>query len=148
MSSIDRLVAELRAFDGRREVVQQLRREIRKPLPAVRKAVARSATTRLPGRGGLGKWAAKTRVTAVVAVSGRTAGVRVKGARQSLRGASDIRALDRGRVRHPSWGRRRPGQWHVQLVRPQFFTDPVGDAKVWQAACVAAVDHALDTIRG
>lgn len=149
MSSIDQLVHDLRRFDGRREVVKALRTEIRKPIPDVRRAIRKAAMDRLPSRGGFGAWAAKTRVTAKVTTSGRSAGVRLKGARGNLAGTgADLSAIDRGRARHPSWGRRAPSQWHVQAVSSGYFTAPASDATVWQAACVAAVDKALATIAG
>lgn len=148
MGSLARLVAELRSFDDRGEVVKQLRREIREPIPAVRAAIKARALRTLPRRGGLNRWAASTRITARVQLSGRRASVTLVGARRSVRGESDVRALDRGRVRHPSWGRRTRGQWHTQLVPPAFFSGPAAEVDRWRDAAVRAVDRALATIGG
>lgn len=148
MSDLDRLVAELKNFDDRKVILRELRTEIRKPLPAVRKAIKARAIATLPRAGGLGRWAASTRITVQIKVSGRSLSVLLKGGRSSRGGRSDIRALDRGRVRHPSWGRRGPGQWHTQQVKPGFFSEPATDGDQWRKVCLDAVDKALGSIRG
>lgn len=147
-ASVDAFVRELRGFSQRAEIVKQLRTDMRAPLPEVRKKVKARALSTLPKRGGLNKWASRTRITAKITVTGRAVRVRVRGARKSLGGESDISALDRGRVRHPSWGRRYRGQWHVQRVTEGFFSVPVSEDDQWREACLAAVDRALETIRG
>ncbi len=147
-ASVDAFVRELRGFSQRAEIVKQLRTDMRAPLPEVRKKVKARALSTLPKRGGLNKWASQTRITAKITVTGRAVRVRVRGARKSLGGESDISALDRGRVRHPSWGRRYRGQWHVQRVTEGFFSVPVSEDDQWREACLAAVDRALETIRG
>lgn len=147
-ASIDAFVRELRGFSGRKEILKQLRTEMRAPLPTVRKKIKTRALTTLPKRGGLNRWAASTRITAKITVNGRAVRVTVRGGRNSVGGESDIRALDRGRVRHPSWGRRGRGQWHNQRVTEGFFTVPIVESPEWREACLAAVDRALETIRG
>lgn len=147
-ASVDAFVRELRGFSQRAEIVKQLRTDMRTPLPEVRKKVKERALTTLPKRGGLSKWASRVRITAKITVTGRAVKVRVRAARNSLNGESDINALDRGRVRHPSWGRRGRGQWHLQRVTEGFFTVPVTEDDQWRQACLAAVDKALETIRG
>jgi hypothetical protein len=146
--SLTRLVAELRKFDDRKAVMRELRAEIRKPLPVIRKEIKARAETTLPRAGGLNRWAAGTKITLQVKMTGRSAGVRIKGGRNSKGGRSDIRALDRGRLRHPSWGRRGRGQWHTQQVIPGFFTRPATEADQWRQVCVDAVEKALRSIRG
>jgi hypothetical protein len=139
---------ELKTFDDRKIVLRALKVAIRKPFPTVRAKVKASAKALLPKRGGLNAWAAAIRVNLTVkATTGRSAGVIVKGGRNSLGDRSDVRALDRGRVRAPSWGRRGPGQWHTQAVTPGFFTTPVVEAVEWHAEIDQAVDDALNTIR-
>lgn len=147
MGSLDDLVRDLKKFEGRKEVTKQLRREIRRPVPAVRKAVQRRALDTLPRRGGLNVWVSKTKVTAQIKLSGRAAGVRLKGSRKSAKDKSDLRRLDAGRVRHPSWGRRGVGQWHTQTVPDGFFTKPSSEVTQWRDATVRAVDNALEVIR-
>lgn len=147
MGSIDDLVRDLRNFDDRKEVVKALRKRIRQPVPAVRKAVKRRAVDTLPRRGGLNVWASKTKVTAKVTLAGRGAGVKLKGSRKSTKDKSDLRRLDAGRVRHPSWGRRGKDAWHIQLVPAEFFTGPAAEVDQWRKACVDALDDALEVIR-
>jgi hypothetical protein len=144
------VAAELKAFDGRREVVKALRRAIREPVPAIRAAVSASALSTLPRRGGLGAWVAASKLSASVKVTGRIVGLLIKGGRsKSTGGRADVRAIDRGRVRHPSWGRRWEGQWHTQLVRPGYFTDAAAEsADVVERTTTDAVDRAFDQIRG
>ena len=147
MGSLDDLIRDLRRFEGRREVTKALRKRIREPIPQVRKAIRKRAMDTLPKGGGLNKWAAKTRVTAKVSTSGRGAGVKLRGSRKSTKGKADLRRLDAGRVRHPSWGRRGKDDWHTQQVTAGFFTAPATEVDQWRDACLAAVDEALEVIR-
>jgi hypothetical protein len=147
MGSLDDLIRDLRKFEGRKEVVKQLRKEIRKPVPAVRRVIKRRARTTLPKSGRLNKWAASTRITVKIKLAGRAAGVQLKGGRNSTGGRSDIKRLDKGRLRHPSWGRRGRGQWHTQDVMPGFFTSPATEIDQWRDAALKAVDEALEVIR-
>lgn len=146
-NSLDALIADLKRFDGRKEVVKQLRAEIRKPVPVVRKAIRARALATLPKGGGLNKWVAATRISAQIKLSGRSAGVRLKGGRNSTGGRSDIRSIDRGRLRAPTYGHRGRKAWHTQKVTPGFFTKPTTETDEWRKAALAAVDKALDTIR-
>lgn len=146
-TSFDQLVRELRAFDNRREIVKAMSKGIRAGVPPVRKAIRAAALATLPAAGGLSRWVATTRINLQVKASGRRAGIKLIGGRNSLRGRSDIAAIDRGRVRAPSWGRRTPGSWHTQQVRPGFFTRTAADAHDWRDQVDREVDQALDTLR-
>lgn len=149
MSDIDDLLRDLRDFEQRRVVLAQLRKRIRQPLPAVRRAVRARAIETLPRRGGLGRWVARARVSADLRTTGRSAGLTLRGSRKSLRDASDLRRIDAGRVRAPAWGRRGPGQWHTQAVRPGWFTEPAGEVDQWlDAVDDAVLDAALVIARG
>lgn len=146
--TVQQFARELRAFPERKELTKQLRTEMRKPVPAVRRKIKARALSTLPKTGGLNRWAAGTRITAKIEVGGRRVRVTLRGSRNSQGGQSDLRALDRGRIRHPSWGRRGQGQWYTQVVRAGFFTEPAVEFDEWRAACVTALDKALETIRG
>lgn len=147
-SSLDSLIRDLRTFVDRKEVVKQLRTEIRKPVPEVRKLIKARALATLPRGGGLNVWVSKTRITVQIKLSGRAAGVRLKGGRNSKGGGrTDTRAIDSGRVRAPSWGHRGKGAWHNQSVESGFFTKPTVATGPWRDSCVRAADKALDTIR-
>jgi len=147
VGSIEALVRDLRGFRGRREVLQQLRKRIREPVPEVRRRIREEAIEDLPHGGGLNKWVAGTRITVQIRINSRTARVTLKGGRNSARKRSDIRAIDRGRVRAPAWGHRGIGAWHTQAVKPGFFTRPAGDSPSWRDSIEAAAADALDTIR-
>lgn len=141
---------ELKAFDDRRVILKQLRKDIRQPVPKLRQSIKANALSTLPKRGGLNKWVANTRVTAQIRVTSRTVTVKVKGGRNSQSGRSDVNAIDRGRVRAPSWpaqsNRRR---WHSQTVAPGFWTKAVDKERAgWLNVIEQAVDDATATIRG
>jgi hypothetical protein len=142
--SISKLARDLRGFNANAEIVKALRKEINKPVPEVRRKIRASAMAILPAGGGLNAWVAAGRVSSIVKVSFRTVTVELRGGRNSInKKKSDFDAIDRGRVRHPSWGRRWEGQWHNQLVEPKFFSGPAGEESQWAKAIDAAVDSAL-----
>lgn len=146
--SAEQLARELRAFDGRRGIVKALRRSLtRESKPAVA-ATRAHALAILPKSGGLGAWVAAARIGWKISYAGRTAGVRLKGGRRSLTDRSDLRAIDRGRVRRPSWGRRTRGNWHNQTVSPGWWTDPLSADTRWSGEAERQVDAVLDEIRG
>jgi hypothetical protein len=146
--SIQEFARELRGFQDRKVVLKALRVAVRKPFPAVRAKIKARALATLPEGGGLNAWVAAIKITLGVKVtSARSAGVVVKGGRNSTGARSDLRAIDRGRVRAPSWGRRGQGAWHTVLVEPGFFTTPVVEATEWHAEIDRAVDDAVQTIR-
>lgn len=146
--SIQEFARELRGFEQRKVVLKALRVAVRKPFPTVRARIKASALSTLPRRGGLNAWVAAIKIgLSVKATSARSAGVVVKGGRNSAGGRSDVRAIDRGRVRAPSWGRRGPGSWHTVTAAPGFFTTPVVEATEWRAEIDKAVDDAVQTIR-
>lgn len=146
-TDIDQFLRELRAFTDRKIVVKELRSGIRKPFPAVRAKIRAKAQAILPSGGGLGTWVARARIGLSVKVTGTRVRVTVRGGRNSAGGRSDLKAIDRGRVRHPAWGRRGKGDWHTQPVQEGFFTDTVAEAGEWRAAAVESFDRALDHIR-
>lgn len=148
-TELRRLIADLRGFERRREVVRALRRDLRAPVPEARARIQARAVEVLPHRNGLGVWVARARVTARVNLrSANSVQVTIRDGRNSRHARSDLRAIDRGRVRAPTFGRRGPGMWHTQQVRPGFATDTVADmAPVWRAAVVTAVNRATADLR-
>lgn len=128
-------------------VPRAVRREIDEPLPLIRARVRASALSKLPHRGGLAAWGAAARVQSHITMAGDTVTATLTVSRNSLRGPSDLRALDRGRVRHPSWGRRRHSDWHIQMVPPKVYSEPIAESPEWRRAVVRAADRAADVIR-
>ena len=142
------VAAEIKVFDDRRALVKAMRGAIREPVPKIRAAVRERAAATLPHRGGLNAWVASSRLSASVQVNSRRVRMRIKAGRNSAGSRSDISAIDRGRVRAPSWGRKGLGSWHTQTVRSGFFTNPAQEAAedVYHAID-GAVDLALDELR-
>ena len=150
MGSLDALIRDLRTFEGRREVTNHLAREIRKPVPEVRKLIRKRALETLPHHGGFGKWVSKLSITATVKLQGRAAGVKLKGKRKGYPDKQpkvDLRRIDQGRAAAPSWGRRGKNDWHFQQVTPGFFSQPSTEVDQWRDAAAKAVDKALEVIR-
>ena len=143
--TIAALCRDLRQLE-RRDIQRELRASLRRPLPAVRAAVKARCLAILPKRGGLNRWAAKAKVDFEIVYVGRGAGVSLTVSRSSMRGPSDLRALDRGRVRHPSWGRRWNGQWHIQLVPPKCYSGPLMEVDRWRRAAAVGVDAAVERV--
>lgn len=147
MVSFDEFRRELRRFEDRKVVLKELRAELRRPLPQLRKDVRAHAVEILPRSGGLGAWVARSTITLSVRDRGRSAGIRLRGTRRSGKGKADLKRMDAGRVRHPSWGRKGPGNWHNQTVPDGWFSTPAGDPQQWRDTVTAAVDRAFDQIR-
>lgn len=146
-TSFDQFARELAAFAGSREITKALGRAIRKTVPPVRRAIRDTALETMPHAGGLNVWVSRIRVTAQIRVSGRKAGVKLKGGRNSQGGRSDIRAIDLGTVRAPSWGHRTAAAWHAQAVTPGFFTQTSHDLPDWRDNIDAEVDRSLEILR-
>jgi hypothetical protein len=145
--NLRKLIYDLKGFEDRKIVLRELRKEIRKPVPKARKAIKAKALDTLPRHGGLNEWVASTRITASIRLSGRSTGVRLKGGRNSFKKRSDIRAIDKGRVRAPAWGHRTA--WHLQAVRPGFFTETVAEdfLSEWRGAVATAAENAVEVLK-
>jgi hypothetical protein len=146
--SIDELVRELKAFRESKAVVNAAARGIRKAVAPARRAVKKKAKATLPKGGGLNVWVSKAAIRTSIRLSGRKAGIKITGGRNSVGGRSDIAAIDAGRVRAPSWGHRTRASWHTVTVTPGFFSETLDELPDWRENIEAEVDRALDTIRG
>jgi hypothetical protein len=145
--SAEQFAAELRAFDGRRAIVRALRRALaRAARPALTEARAHAIEI-LPHAGGLGAWVAAASMSVRISYAGRSAGVRLRGTRKSVRQRSDLTRIDAGTVRAPTYGRRHGNAWHVQAVASGWWSDPLENTPGWHDDADQAVDEALDTIR-
>lgn len=119
---VAKLSRDLRAIDG-----PELRREFYRGINRATKPLKDDAKTNavrvLPRRGGLGAFVAKTSLSTRTR-GGQNPGVRIV-AKKTKRGgrASDVAAIDRGRVRHPVFGNRTV--WVMQSVTSGWFTKPM-----------------------
>lgn len=145
--SAEQFAAELRAFDGRRSVVQAARRGLTRALPAVRQKVRDHAIEILPSSGGLGAWVAAAKVAVRISYASRSAGVRLKGGRKSRGDKSDLQGIDSGRVRAPSWGHRTAASWHSQSVPAGWWSTPLESDEQFSGEVDRAVDEALEVVR-
>jgi len=139
---IGRVAASIRKMGADRAIVNEMAKEIRAAVPPIRAAVRANALAYLPGSGGLGAWVAKSRVTAAIRRARNNASVTLVGGRNSRGKRSDIKRLDAGSTRHPTFGH---APWTPQTVRAGFFTEAVTDEGVeaFRAATVSAVDNAV-----
>lgn len=103
----------------------QLRKELMKAAQRstrpVKAEVSASARRTLPSRGGLNVWVASTKVQTKTRTGGRNVGVTITGRPgRRMTPTSDVRAINRGRLRHPTYGH---GPWVTQPVRPGFWDE-------------------------
>lgn len=91
-----------------------LNKSLRAATKDTRKALKQAPVDALPKRGGLNKWAART-PTVRIHIRGREQGVHIK---MTKRG-HDLRALNRGRARHPVFGNRKV--WVTQTVQSGWW---------------------------
>jgi hypothetical protein len=147
--SPQQMAEALREFARTGRITTEVRKTLRGPLPEVRAAIKKNAVTILPASGGFGKWVASNKITATVSSRAFTVTVRLRGSRSSLTGKrSDLRRIDAGTTRHPSWGRRGKGQWHTQVIPAKYFTDPASKADYWRPAIEKGVAVAIKSIGG
>jgi hypothetical protein len=145
--SFDQLIQELRGFDQRREIVKAMSKGIRASAPKVRRKIRAAGIAILPEEGGLGAWVARIRINLQIKTGSRSASIKLVGGRNSVGGRSDIAAIDRGRVRAPTFGHRNKGSWHTVAVEPGFFRQTAADADDWHADIDHEVDQALEQLR-
>jgi hypothetical protein len=138
----------VRRLGSDRVIVKNMTKEIKAAIvPPVRAAARRNALSYLPRRGGLGAWVAKARITASVRRGASTAGVTISGGRNSSGARSDLKRIDAGSTRHPTFGH---SPWQPQSLRPGFFGDAVNEqgAEALQEAVIRAVDNAAREVLG
>lgn len=123
---------------------------IRGALTPLKVEIPKAAGVRMPHRGGYASVLSRaTKVTVRVlskdTVTG-TASVTAPGKSKQR----DIESINKGILRHPTFGRRGKGDWHAQRVRPKFIDDPFDDAvdRAAKAMEEAINDTADDLERG
>ncbi len=125
-----------------RTVLKHLNRRIRTGFKDTRKELKTSARDTLPRRGGLGKWVASASVRVSIRRAANTAGVQVVMGRNSAGKRTDMRAIERGKVRHPTWGHK---PWTPQRV-PEGFASKVFEgpaAAEFHGLVIASIDDAV-----
>ena len=118
---------------GDKQLRSELFRAINRATRPMKEDVRGAAFWRLPKRGGLNKRVAQTRITTKNKLAGRGVGVRIIG-----RSGYDIGSIDRGRVRHLTFGHL---PWSDQAVRPGFWTEPLkADARIARKEIITAMN--------
>lgn len=128
------LAKQLKAI-GNNDLRKELLAGIRKAAKPMAQSAKDRAERELPKAGGLNEVVAKSKFSTRTRTAGRTPGVRVVASNPH-----DIKALDRGRLRHPVYGNR--NAWVTQKVTPGWFTDAMLDnADEVRREILAALDR-------
>lgn len=101
---------------GEKDLQRELSKGIAQALEPLRTQLPRSAMAKLPRRGGLAKRVADSKIRTTRRNTGRSVGLRLR-----ADNSDNIRRIDRGEVRHPTYGHL---PWQRQRVTPGWFTDP------------------------
>ena len=136
-----RLGADLKAA-GDKELRKELFKACQRMARPIADAIRKAFRDDLPS--GLGEWAvAAMRITRRVRTMGKGAGVRFIVRRPKGEGEADLSALDRGRAKHPTFGRR---PWVIQTAGLRArLVDRVKDDEATKEA-VQEFTRALDEI--
>lgn len=137
---------------ARRQIAVRMRKEV---APLLRADARKRARAMLPGKRhgarGYGAWVAKARGSVTVKYTGRWAGIRFRMSRRNKSGAqADLMRADRGRIRHPMWGRwsRRSQIQSLQDVAPGWFSGIDKTAvEAARTVAVSILDDAAKTLR-
>jgi len=118
------LSADLKAAgsDLRKEIPKGMR-EAAKP---VVKQIKANASTVLPASGGLAATIAASKITVRTRTTGTRAGVGIIGIHRKASGLLDLKAVDRGQLRHPVFGD--PTVWVTQSVGAKFWNMAIDKA--------------------
>lgn len=124
-----------------KDLRSELYRGINRAAKPLKNDVKKSARERLPKRGGLAKRVSLTKIATKRRVTGNSAGVRLVGT-----SGYDIGSINRGRVRHLTFGHK---PWVNQTVPKGFWTDPlVAGAPRVQGEIQEVMDTVADKLRG
>lgn len=120
---LERLGKDLKAA-GDKELKKELLKGIQRATrdSGIKQEIADSARAHLPQRGGLSEYVAKMRIITRTRTNGKYIGVRLTGSKKKGAKQVDLYRIDRGTVRHPTYGHR---PWVNQGVRPGFWTEPL-----------------------
>jgi hypothetical protein len=119
----DKLRATAKALRdyGRGDLKKELYRGLQRAAKPLKEEAKATARRKLPRRGGLGATVAQTNLRTRTRPSGRNAGIRIVAEPNAV---ADPRAIDRGRVMHPVYGRR---PYQLQLVPKGWFSEPMAE---------------------
>lgn len=112
---------------GNKELTRDFYRGLNRAVRPAKDAAKRAAETDLPQRGGFAAEVARSRFSSKIRTGQKNPQVTIwanpsKRARAEVR---DLRATDRGRLRHPLFGNR--DHWFTQQIKPGWFTNAMRD---------------------
>lgn len=138
----EKFVALSRALrrHGSKELRGELTKGITQATKPLKKQAKDSARTSLPRRGGLARRVARTSLP-TKRRTGNNPGVRIEAKPNAV---NDPGRIDRGRIKHPVFGR---GPWVLQDVQRGWFTEPMeGAAPEVRQELVKVIDRMIDKI--
>jgi hypothetical protein len=122
------VAAKLRSSN--KELRPRLYKVISQATSPLKRNIRSSARSMLPSRGGLANLIARSSLTTKKSVAARSAGVRIVGSSKN-----DIKKIDKGRLRHPTFSHR---PWVTQSVPAGYFTKPMTEGAPAVAAKIEA----------
>lgn len=116
------LARDLKAA-GEKGLTKELRSGLQRSIRPLKEAAREGALEALPKSGGLAAEVAASGFSGRVSLLGRNPSVKIEGkGKENAQGQRhDLKAMDRGRIRHPRFGHRH-SRWYTQLVRPGWFS--------------------------
>lgn len=142
---LNRLARKLKEV-GDKGLRKELYRGLQRATKPIRADVQRSLATRLPERGGLARKMSRARVTSKIRTANRNTRLTIQVS--SPRGEDfDVQAMDRGRLRHPVFGRR--GKWVTQQIPPGAVSEPLeAGADTARTEATAALSRVARQLEG
>ena len=117
-----RVARVLEGHAAKKTIQRRLSKTIRDQSDHITKEQRAALAAGLPHRGGLAATVAgEGKFTIRTTLAGKTATVTII---DSWKG-HDMKSIDRGRIRHPFWGRWVEGGRHTQRIKPDMLTQPV-----------------------
>lgn len=108
---------------GDKDLRKELLRGLQKAGRPLKAAAKEAAVKGLPSSGGLNDYVAAGQFAVRTRTGARNPGIRLVGKKKG----HDIRATDRGRLRHPVWGH---DWWVTQDIKPGWWTDAMTSDRV------------------
>lgn len=115
VEQLEHLGQKLKAAD--KTLSKNLRRDLRLAAKPVTASIRASLAAGLPKRGGLARFMGTASVGVRTTLSGKNTGIRI----QAQKRGHDLAGLDKGKIRHPVYGR---GKWVEQDVPEGLVTKP------------------------
>lgn len=147
IEELAQLARELKAA-GNTGMTKELRKGCQRAVRPLKDAARQGALDNLPSSGGLAATVAASRFTGRVSLLGRNPRITLEGSGRANDAGQkhDLKAMDRGRLRHPLYGRRN-ARWYTQLVQPGWFTQTLEKkSDVVRVELFKAVDAVIDEL--